>query len=160
MAVRIRKIKKEDNAGIAKIIRAAFDEFDAPKTGTAYADEDTDYLYELFQQERSAYFIAEENGTLLGGCGVFPTEGLPFGCAELVKLYLSDASRGKGIGKLLMNETLKSSEELGYKQLYIESLPAFSKAVSMYKKAGFELLDKPLGNSIHFACTVWMLKTL
>lgn len=160
MAVQIRNIKREDNSSIAKIIRATFDEFDAPKAGTAYADRETDHLYELFQQEGRAYFIAEENGIILGGCGVFPSEELPIGCAELVKLYLSDASRGKGIGKILMEKTIQCAATLGYTQLYIESLPAFSKAVSMYEKMGFKHLDRPLGNSVHFACTIWMLKDL
>lgn len=160
MAVNIRKIKQEDNAEIARIIRATFDEFDAPKEGTAYADSETDHLYELFQVEGSAYFIAEEDGVILGGCGVYPTNGLPDRCAELVKLYLAKASRGRGVGKLLMDQTIQTSVTLDYQQLYIESLPAFSKAVSMYEKAGFVQLEKPLGNSVHFACTIWMLKDL
>jgi putative acetyltransferase len=41
----IRKIKKEDNASIAKVIRAVFIELDAPKTGTAYEDPSLDTLF-------------------------------------------------------------------------------------------------------------------
>lgn len=33
---------------------------------------------------------------------IYPTNGLPDGYAELVKLYLSPAARGKGIGNTLM----------------------------------------------------------
>jgi putative acetyltransferase len=49
---------------------------------------------------------------------------------------------------------------MGYKRLYLESLPEFSKAVSMYEKFGFERLDKPLGSSGHTTCNIWMLKEL
>lgn len=78
MAVQIQKIANEDKTYITKIIRAIFDEFDVPKKGTAYADPETDHMYELFQQEGSAYFVAGENGIILGGCDVYPTEGLPY----------------------------------------------------------------------------------
>ena len=42
--------------------------------------------------------VIEENGEVMGGCGYYPTEGLPDGYAELVKLYLSPKVRGKGYG--------------------------------------------------------------
>lgn len=160
MPVNIRNIEVTDNEQLAKIIREVFEEFDIPKEGTVYSDPETDTLYQLFQYPGSAYFVAEEDRVLLGGCGIFPTKGLPEGCAELVKFYLSDASRGKGLGKALMEQSFVAAKQLGYKQLYLESFPDFSKAVSMYEKAGFVSLDGALGNSGHFACTIWMLKDL
>ncbi|WP_312900874.1 GNAT family N-acetyltransferase, partial [Chryseobacterium taichungense] len=90
----------------------------------------------------------------------YPTEGLPAGCAELVKFYLKPSSRGKGLGKMLMNESIKSAKEFEYQDLYLESLPEFSKAVKMYENMGFRLLDKPLGDSGHHSCTLWMIRSL
>jgi putative acetyltransferase len=160
MPVTIRNIATTDNAALAKIIRDTFEEFDIPREGTVYSDPETDRLYDLFQAPGSAYFIAEEDGIILGGCGYFPTAGLPQDCAELVKYYLSGDARGKGIGRALMEHTFVAAKERGYTQLYLESFPDFAKAVTIYEKAGFRYLDKALGNSGHFACTVWMLKEL
>lgn len=161
MPVTIRNISPADNAALAAIIRNTFDEFDTvPKTGTVYSDPETDHLSDLFQAPGSAYYIAEEDGIILGGCGLFPTAGLPDGCVELVKYYLSSAARGKGLGRTLMEQTFEGARALGYKEIYLESFPDFTKAISIYEKAGFHYLDKPLGNSGHFACTVWMLKPL
>jgi putative acetyltransferase len=160
MPVIIRNITVEDNAALATLIRASLDEFDIPRIGTVYSDPETDYLYEAFQTPGSTYFIAEEDGVLIGGCGIFPTAGLPGDCAELVKYYLSGASRGKGLGKLLMDKSIEAAKDLGYKQVYLESFPNFSKAVSIYEKAGFKSLDHAMGNSGHVACTIWMLKEL
>lgn len=156
----IRPIKKTDNHNIAELIRTVFREFKIDKPGTVYTDPTTDDLFSLFQTPRSAYWIAEENGIILGGCGIFPTKGLPEGCAELVKLYVSSDARGKGIGNMLMQRSIESAKELGYKQLYLESFPELNKAVSMYIKSGFYYLTAPLGNSGHFACNLWMLKDL
>lgn len=160
MSINIRPIQEKDNQELASLIRTVFREFKIDKPGTVYTDPTTDALYAVFQHPKSAYFIAEENGIMLGGCGVYPTEGLPEGCAELVKFYLSANARGKGIGYLLMQQSIKSAKTLGYKQLYLESFPELSKAVSMYEKSGFRPLDHSLGNSGHYACNIWMLKDL
>jgi putative acetyltransferase len=160
MEIQFRPLEKKDNPVLAQLIRQVFREFKIDKPGTVYTDPTTDNLYELFEQPKSKYWVAEENGVLLGGCGIFPTEGLPAGCAELVKLYLSSASRGKGIGKSLMEKSFGSARELGYQQLYLESFPELGKAVGMYEKAGFDRLQTPLGNSGHYACTLWMIKDL
>lgn len=161
MSITIRAIQPADNVGLAKIIRASLEEFDVPKQGTVYSDPTTDALFELFDQTPgSCYFVVEEDGVLLGGCGVYPTDGLPAGYAELVKLYLTAETRGRGIGKMLMDKCAEAAPELGYTHLYLESFPQLAKAVSLYRKAGFESLDHALGNSGHFACTIWMVARL
>lgn len=158
--VQIRPIELRDNVELANLIREVFREFKIDKPGTVYTDPTTDHLYELFQQPKSFCFVAEENGVLLGGCGIYPTNGLPEGCVELVKFYLRSSARGKGVGNELMQKSFNKAKEFGFGQIYLESFPELSKAVSMYKREGFRDLDHPLGNTGHFACNVWMLKDL
>jgi len=158
MAIIYRTIEERDNKGIAELIRGVFREFNIHRPGTVYFDPTTDNLFELFRTPRSEYWIAEENKNIIGGCGVFPTPGLPEGCAELVKFYLSASLRGKGIGRQLMEKTFDSAKEIGYKQLYLESLPELNRAISLYEKAGFKFIEGPLGKSGHFGCNIWMLK--
>ncbi|RIJ37040.1 GNAT family N-acetyltransferase [Pontibacter oryzae] len=160
MPLTIRPIQLTDNEPLADLIRTVFREFKIDKPGTVYTDPTTDALYQLFRQPGSTYFVAEEDGVLLGGCGVYPTEGLPEGCAELVKFYLATDARGKGIGNKLMQQSIEAARALGYKQLYLESFPELAKAVSMYEKAGFKPLPHALGNSGHYACNIWMIKQL
>lgn len=160
MPVILRQIKETDNEPLAKLIRNVFREFNIDKPGTVYDDPTTDKLFELFQTEKSAYWVAEENGVIIGGCGIFPTEQLPEGCAELVKFYLSSGSRGEGIGKLLMQVNINTAKNFGYTQLYLESFPELNRAIGLYSSLGFELLNEPMGNSGHHACTIWMLKEL
>lgn len=157
----IRKIQKTDNIQLAFLIRAIFNEFDAPKENSVYSDKNTDALFELFNTNKNAeYFVAEHNGKILGGCGYFPTEGLPQDCAEIVKFYLCPEARGMKIGAKLFTLTEERAKSAGYKQLYIESFPQFSNAVSMYKKNGFSELAKRLGNSGHSATTIHMIKEI
>lgn len=160
MDIRYRHIEERDNAEIAGLIRSVFRELGIARPGTVYFDPTTDKLFSLFSVPGSEYWIAEDEGKIIGGCGVFPTPGLPDGCAELQKLYLLNAYRGKGIGRVLMEKTFESAKRLGYSQLYLESLPELGRAISLYKKAGFRNLEAPLGDSGHFGCDVWMLKDL
>ena len=160
MSITLRHIVQLDNRQIAEVIRKIFREFNIDKPGTVYTDPTTDDLYSLFRYPGSVYWIAEDGGVIVGGCGIFPTKGLPEACAELVKFYVAAECRGKGVGNMLMQKSIESAKELGYKQLYLESFPELAKAVSMYMRNGFAFLPNPLGNSGHFACNVWMLKDL
>jgi putative acetyltransferase len=160
MSILYRKIEKEDNAEIASLIRTVFREFHIDKPGTVYFDPTTDNLYELFRTRGSVYWIAEEDGSMIGGCGIFPTPDLPEGCAELVKFYLAASKRGKGIGWSLMEKSFEWAKQYGYNQIYLESMPELSKAISLYERAGFRFIPAQLGCSGHFGCTIWMIKDL
>lgn len=156
----IRTITRKDNEAVAKLIRTVLTEFKANKQGTVYYDPTTDNLYDLFQKERAQYWVAEYEGEIAGGSGVYPTEGLPVDCCELVKLYVSSQMRGKGLGKALIQKCFESAKQFGYKKMYLETMPELSTAVGLYEKLGFTYLKKPLGNSGHFGCDIWMLKEL
>lgn len=160
MNLTIRNIQPSDNPHLAVIIRNSLAEFGANKPGTVFYDPTTDNLFTLFQQPGSIYYVAESDNTIIGGAGIFPSNGLPQGTCELVKMYLLPHSRGKGLGKLLIEKCLEFAGEKGYKQVYIETMPELKKAVSVYEKFGFTYLNGPLGNTGHFGCDVWMLKQL
>lgn len=158
--MRIRDLAKSDNEELARIIRATFHEFNAPTEGTVYSDPTTDNLFELFQTPKSKLFVLEINGKIAGCCGVYPSEGLPKSCVELVKFYLAPEARSKGLGKEIFSKCLVQAAEFNYQEVYIESLPQFDRAIFIYKQFKFETLEAPLGNSVHPACNIWMLKKL
>ncbi|MDD4972063.1 MAG: GNAT family N-acetyltransferase [Paludibacter sp.] len=160
MPVILRQIKSTDNALFAALISKEIREFDIDKPIIVYDDPVTDKLFELFQTDNSVYWVVEENGVILGGCGIFPTAGLQEGCAEIVKFYLSSESRGEGIEKLLMQVIINTARNLGYKQLYLESFPELKRSVGLYRGLGFKSLKKPLGNSSHHPSAIWFLKEL
>ena len=115
-------------------------------------------MWENFQVRNAFYFVLEENGQLAGGCGFYPTEGLPSDTCELVKMYLAAPFRKKGYGQLLLDKSIAKAKQFGYTKMYIETLPELTNAIELYKKNGFYFIDKPLGNSGHTGCDVWMLK--
>jgi putative acetyltransferase len=159
--ITIRKIEPSDNQTIATIIRSALKEFGADKPGTVYYDESTDHLFELFDQEKMGfYYVVVLHNQVLGGAGIYPTEGLPQGVCELVKMYLLKNVRGLGLGKMLIEKCMETAVELGYTKMYLETLPELKNAVYLYEKMGFERLKNPLGNSGHTSCDIWMLRDI
>ncbi len=153
----IRPIAAADNPAIAKIIRDTLAEFGANHPGTVYFDSSTDHLFELFQQDRAAYWVAEKDDEIVGGAGIFPTEGLPADTAELVKMYLLPKARGLGLGRHMIQQCLDWARAKGYQQIYLETMPELRKALKVYEKFGFEYLKAPIGNSGHTGCSLWML---
>jgi putative acetyltransferase len=160
MRISFHQIYKEDNVQIARVIRSVLKEHGVDKPGTVYTDPTTDALFQLFQTPGSIYWIAKQDDEIIGGCGIFPTTGLPQGYAELVKLYVLSSARGQGVGYKLMDICFESALKIGYKKLYLETLPELNKAVSLYQNLGFEFLKEPMGDSGHFACDIWMVKDL
>ncbi|MCW3092527.1 MAG: GCN5-related N-acetyltransferase [Ferruginibacter sp.] len=156
----IREIEPPDNAALAQIIRSALAEFKANKPGTVYFDESTDHLHELFATGKGIYYVAVADGNVVGGAGIYHTDGLENDTVELVKMYLSPGARGKGIAKMLMKQCLEAAGNAGYKKVYIETMPELIVAIPMYEQFGFTYLVGPMGNSGHNGCTIWMIKFL
>ncbi|TDD78869.1 GNAT family N-acetyltransferase [Flavobacterium caseinilyticum] len=156
----IRKINKEDNPEVAQLIRAVFDEMDIPKVGTAYEDPYLDLMYEEYNKSRSVYYVVENNGKIVGVAGIAPLANEAETICELQKMYFLPEARGIGIGSEMMEVCLQSGKNLGYEKCYLETMPFMLDAQKLYKKAGFNYIDAPMGSTGHVSCPVWMLKEL
>ncbi len=157
---KIREIQVSDNPKIAKAIRDVLIEFGVPKVGTAYADKILDTLYEAYQFEKAIYYIIEKNGEIFGGAGIKQLDNYEGNICELQKMYFLPEARGIGFGSKMMEICLKKAKEFGFKKCYLETLPYMEDARKLYRKVGFKDLDKPMGDTGHYSCNLWMLKNL
>jgi putative acetyltransferase len=156
----IRKINLEDNAEVAQLIRAIFDEMEIPKVGTAYEDPYLDLMYEQYNKARSVYYVVENNGKIVGAAGIAPLENEAESICELQKMYFLPEARGIGIGSEMMEVCLQSAKNFGFEKCYLETMPFMLDAQKLYKKSGFDYIDAPMGSTGHVSCPVWMLKEL
>jgi len=156
----IREIRKEDNAKVAGVIRKVLVDLGVPKVGTAYADTALDHMFENYEVPKANYFVVEEDGEILGCAGIAQLENYEGNVCELQKMYFLEEARGKGLGAQMMAICLKKAKEYGFEKCYLETMPFMKAAQKLYQKSGFDYIEAPMGNTGHFSCPVWMLKTL
>jgi len=62
-------------------------------------------------------------------------------------LYLHKTSRGKGLGKLLLESALSKARELGFEKVVLETASVLREAIGLYKSYGFAEYQPP-----HLSC--------
>ncbi|QHW29708.1 GNAT family N-acetyltransferase [Paenibacillus rhizovicinus] len=154
----IRPIEAKDNAIIERIIRECLIEFGGNREGLAWEDDSLSRLADFYTAEGQAYWVVEQDGEVVGGCGISPFADSAEVC-ELQKMYLLTSSRGTGIAATLLDTAL-SFARLHYQQCYLETLSNMIAANRFYVKHGFVPLEAPLAGSEHFACDAWYIKPL
>lgn len=156
----IRKIRPEDNVAIAAVVKEVMEEFNADPKTTVLGDPSLHTMYQNYQEPRAVYYVIEINGKVAGGCGVRKLDGGDENICELQRMFLLKETRGKGIGKELLQLCLSEAKGFGYKQMYLESLKQMTGAIALYESAGFKRLSEPLGNTGHGGCDVNMILDL
>lgn len=157
----LQKLSEQEDAELAALIRKALKEHDLDKPGTVYYDPQLDHLSAFYGDPVTSgeYFVLkDEAGNLAGGCGYAayaPIEN----CAELQKLYLFDAYKGQKLGWMLLKMAEVKAREAGYSKACIETHSNLQKAIALYRKNGFEPIDRPASVS-HDFMDCFLLKAL
>ncbi len=160
MALEIRPIETRDDAAMASIIRTVMPEFGAVGCGFAISDPEVDWMSRAYAQPRSAYFVVDEAGTVLGGGGVAPLEGDDAGICELRKMYFLPQARGRGAGAATMARCIDAARMFGFRECYLETLSGMDAAMKLYERSGFKRIDGPRGNTGHGGCNTFYLRSL
>ena len=156
----VQEIKSQHDVKVCEIINRVGKEYGAIGEGFGPSDAEVNAMSQHYQNENaSRYLVASLEGHLIGGSGIASFNNSHEIC-ELRKLFLLPEGRGLGIGKRLTEDCLEYAKSKGYKKCYLDTLTSMKSAIALYKKLGFESLDKPLAGTIHNGCDVWMLKEL
>ena len=70
--------------------------------------------------------------------GCIALRKLSDGKGEVKRLYVRPEYRGKGIATALVERIVEDARNIGYKELYLDTLPELESAVRLYKSFGFE----------------------
>ncbi|MCR5374839.1 MAG: GNAT family N-acetyltransferase [Lachnospiraceae bacterium] len=145
---------------MAEIVRSNLKARQLDIPGTAYYDESLGYLSEYYNgvEKRFYYVVTDEADTVLGGGGLAEFTQIN-NCAELQKLYIADAIKGKGIGRRLMELIEEKAREYGYDKMYLETHTNLTEAIHLYEKMGYKLIEKPEG-VVHATMNRFYIKEL
>ena len=71
---------------------------------------------------------------------------LPNSTGEIRRLYVTDASRGSGLGRRLVLDLMARAEILGVSRLVLNTLPTMIQAQALYKSLGFVACEPYIAN--------------
>ncbi len=84
--------------------------------------------------------LAELDDLVVGCCALVAMEPGEF---ELAKMTVSEAARGKGIGRMLLRFAISQARALGAHRLYLESNTKAASAIHLYEELGFRHIPEP-----------------
>jgi len=98
----------------------------------------------------------DADGTPLGAVALRPTAET--GRCEMKRLYVSPAGRGRGVGERLVNKLAATALRIGYREMWLDTLPDMVAAQALYRRLGFEVAAPYYATPV--AGTVFMRRVL
>jgi putative acetyltransferase len=84
--------------------------------------------------------VAEIDGAVVGCCALIAIGTAEY---ELAKMTVSEAARGRGIGRKLLQFVIDQARSMGAHRLYLESNTKVADAIHLYEELGFRHLPAP-----------------
>ena len=158
--LQIRLIEPADVPALLQIIRESRAEYGMTNRVAELLEPADHTLYELYQRQRSLYFVAVLGGEIVGGAGIAPLAASdPLTC-ELQRMYLRRDARGRGIGNALLEQCLKAARQFLYVRCYLETINEMQEALEFYGRNGFRDLRAPTGRTGHEHNDRWLMRPL
>jgi ribosomal protein S18 acetylase RimI-like enzyme len=100
--------------------------------------------------------LATYEGTLAGCVALHK---LDTGICEMKRLYVRPQFRGKGLGRALAERIITDAQQIGYKQLRLDTVePMMRAAVAMYRQLGFREIapyrENPIAGALYMELTI------
>ena len=107
--------------------------------------------------------LEKKYGLPYGRLYIAYVDGSPAGCVcirklsntncELKRLFVRPKFRGHKLGEILVQKVIDDAKSIGYKNMYLDTLPFLESAIHLYTKLGFYKTDSyvnsPLDTSIY-----------
>lgn len=82
-------------------------------------------------------FAARDDGTVVGMAALVDRGD---GSAELKRMFVPEAARGRGVARALLEAVESRANEAGVRMLQLETGPLQHAALALYERSGFELI--------------------
>ncbi|WP_395020911.1 GNAT family N-acetyltransferase [Dongia sp.] len=120
-------------------IRALLEEADRYYATLYSANENFLLDISALQQPGIAFYVARDGGDLLGFGAVAarPADEAGIAWAEVKRMYVAPAARGRRVGRLILDRLLGHAKDRGIDLLRLETGNKQLEALSLYRSVGF-----------------------
>lgn len=87
-----------------------------------------------------ALWVVEQDGVVMGSVFCMPSDGIA-GSAQLRMLYVEPPARGRGLGRLLVDQCVRFARDSGYERIRLWTHSIQEAARRAYAGAGFEIVE-------------------
>lgn len=102
-------------------------------------DKEFETFDKMYAQPNGCFIYAKYNDIIAGGVGCHK---LKESICEMKRLFVYDNFQGKGTGKILCQEIITISKELGYKKMRLDTILKLDRAIRLYETFGFYDIPK------------------
>jgi GNAT superfamily N-acetyltransferase len=135
--VLVRGFQESDRAEIVALLREYWAALNVPLCFQGFDGELADLPGEYAPPGGGMILARERAGGGLVGCvALRPVRGTPDMC-EMKRLYVREAARGSGLGRTLAIAAMAEGRRLGYRRMFLDTLPFLTAAQTLYRSLGF-----------------------
>ena len=130
----LRPANNKDCEKVTELVYGVLKEYNLKPDPAATDADIKDIEQSYFERGGTFYVLEEEDGSIIGAYGLYPIDKAT---CELRKMYLHRSYRGKGLGKLLLEDALLKARQIGFMRITLETASVLTEAISLYKSYGF-----------------------
>ncbi|CAN5299611.1 MAG: GNAT family N-acetyltransferase [Gemmatimonadetes bacterium] len=139
-AVWIRPSHAGDASAVRDLVFGVLAEYGL-KPDHAATDSDLADIEIHYRARGGEFWVVEDGrGRIVGTCGLWMDPDSP-ARAELRKMYLLPETRGRGLGRRLLDTALNHARRAGVARMELETASTMTAAIGLYQSAGFVELD-------------------
>jgi GNAT superfamily N-acetyltransferase len=97
-----------------------------------------------YDEKRDGFWTARMEGSIEGSIAVDGVDAGGEG-AHLRWFIVSDALRGQGVGRRLMDAALRFCSSRGYRRVFLNTFEGLDAARRLYERCGFRLVEQHVG---------------
>ncbi len=120
--IQIRAMERED---VDAVSRLEEETFSMPWSREAFL--------EMITKEDAAYYVAESDGEIVGGCGVLMVAGE----GNITNVAVAEKMRNQGIGTKMVRYLMEKGTQSGLSAYTLEVRVSNAAAIHVYEKLGF-----------------------
>lgn len=131
----IRSWQPSDREAAAEVIRSTLAEYGLGWEPEG-ADRDVIEAEACYLNTGGEFWVVEQALQIVGTSAYYPIERGER-AVEIRKMYLTQAVRGQGLGKVLLQALERALALRGFRQIWIETASVLVEAVQLYEKSGY-----------------------